>query len=106
MIINTFQAPTTAKYVALDTETHTYIDGNIVPDAQILQMMKETNPDGSYKYPVSWWRTHCTVKAWAYIIYAPDGFAILETFEEFEKFVAAYRIRHGKRYSKSLHLLS
>ena len=98
MIINTFQAPTTAKYVALDTETHTYIDGNIVPDEQILQMMKETNPDGSYKYPVSWWRTHCTVKAWAYIIYAPDGFAILESFEEFEKFVAAYRIRHGWWY--------
>ena len=42
MIINTFQGPVTSKYVACDTETHTYINGNIVPDEQITHMMLET----------------------------------------------------------------
>lgn len=102
MIINTFQGEMTSKYAAFDTETHTYIDGNIVPEDEIRRMMLETKTDEKGKtvprYPLAWWRKHTHVEAWAYIVYTPEGFAILETFDEFCKFCAQYRIRHGWWY--------
>ena len=101
MIINTFQGPVTSRYVACDTETHTYINGNIVPDEQIAQMMTETeevNGETVQKYPVKWWRENTRVEVWAYIIYAPEGFAILENWDEFEKFCAIYRVKYAWWY--------
>lgn len=101
MIINTFQGAVTSKYVALDTETHTYIDGSIEPDDRIREMMQETTTENSKtvaKYPLKWWREHARVEAWAYIIYAPEGFAILETYDEFCKFCAQYRVKFGWWY--------
>lgn len=88
----------TSKYAAFDTETHTLIDGATVPDEQIERMMTETDSKGAPLYPVSWWRKHARVEAWAFIVYAPEGFAILETFDEFIKFCAQYRIRFGWWY--------
>ena len=90
MIINTFQGEMTSKYAAFDTETHTYIDGNIVPEDEIRRMMLETKTDEKGKtvprYPLAWWRKHTRVEAWAYIVYTPEGFAILETFRSFASF--------------------
>lgn len=94
MIINTFQGPVVSSYVAADTETHTLIDGAVLPEEKIKSMMLEVLPDGSRKYPVKWWRAHTEVVPWAYIIYAPEGFAILENFDEYARFISQYHVRH------------
>lgn len=102
MIINTFTGRITSKYVAMDTETHTYVDGQLLTENQIRQMCAQTRVRRGNRelvYPVSWWREHCTVKCWAYIIYAPEGFAIAETFEEFKDLCTRLHIRHGWFYN-------
>lgn len=102
MIVNTFTAPVTSKYVAFDTETHTYVDGKLLKDREIRRLCAETKIEKGK--PVlarksSWWREHCEVKCWAYIVYAPEGFAIAETFEEFAWLCTTYRIKHGWFYN-------
>lgn len=104
MILNTFTAPPKSPFVAMDTETHTYVDGAILPENVIATMMSETVTEEktgkkTRKYPASWWREHVTVKPWAFIIYSPEGAAILETFEEYTKFCAQYRIKTAWWYN-------
>lgn len=53
----------------------------------------EKDANGKRVRSTQWWREHTRVEAWAYIIYAPEGFAILETFDEYSRFVAAYKPR-------------
>ena len=94
MLLNTFTTPLRSPYAALDTETHTYVDGVIKSRAEIEKMMTERDPDtGDYLHPVAWWREHTRVEVWAFIVWAPEGCAILETYEEFCKFAAAYGLR-------------
>jgi len=83
----------------MDTETHTLVDGEVVPESRVRDMMTETLPDGERKYPVKWWREHVTVVAWAYIVYSPDGFAILESWDEYTRFCAQYRVKHAWWYN-------
>lgn len=102
MICNTFTGAIREKYAAFDTETHVYIDGVRLSEDQIFRMCAETHTVRGRvvpKYPVKWWREHCTVKAWAYIIYAPSGFAICETFDEFIDTIARYHIKYGYWYN-------
>lgn len=97
MLINTLTAPPKSKFVAMDTETHTFVDGVILAASEIEKMMWATKKDEKTgktvpAYPTAWWRQHATVETWAYIIYCPEGYAILETFEEYSRFIAAYKI--------------
>lgn len=102
MIINTFKGRVTSPYVACDLETHTYVDGVRLSDAQIKQMCAQTrtvNGKREPAYPVSWWREHTEVKAWAYIVYAPEGWAVAETWDEFERLLVRIRARYGWFYN-------
>lgn len=99
MLINTFTSPPKSSYVAMDTETHTYVDGVILDKSEIERMMNELDENGNRKYPVSWWRVHTRVEVWAFIIYSPEGVAILETFDEYTRFCAQYRIKHAWWYN-------
>lgn len=101
MICNTFTGRVTSPYVALDTETKIYVDGELLTDAQIRQMCAQTRTERGKvvpRYPVEWWRKHAEVKAWAYIIYAPEGFAIAETWDEFAELLATLHVRVGWWY--------
>lgn len=96
MIINTFTAPVTSPYVAMDTETRTYIDGKLLTDAQIYSMCGQTRQEHGERvpvYPQSWWREHTVVKCWAWIVYAPEGLFIGETFDEWERFCVEYDVK-------------
>ena len=103
LLINTLIAPPRSKYVGMDTETHTFVDGVILPAEKIEAMMWETvkNEKGETvpKYPAEWWREHVTVTAWAYIIYCPEGYAILESFDEYSRFCAQFRIKTAWWYN-------
>lgn len=101
MIINTFTGRTSAPYVACDTETKVYIDGRLLTDGQIKQMCAQTKTVKGERvplYPVAWWREHAVVKCWAYIVYAPDGFAVAETFDEFAELLCDIRARFAWWY--------
>lgn len=98
MIIDTFTGACTSAYAAFDTETKTYIDGEILPEEKIAEMCAATDSRGEPVYPVSWWRRHAEVRAWAYIVYTPEGFAIAETFDEFQRVITERRIRFGWWY--------
>ena len=92
MLINTFTGPLSSKYVALDTETHTYVDGVILDAREIEKMMLAEDEHGAPLYPAKWWREHCRVEVWAFIVWAPEGYAILETWTEFSRFLAQYGV--------------
>ena len=101
MIINTFKGRTCAPYVALDTETRTYVDGVLHTDAELRAMAGETHVVKGKRVPVrsvAWWREHAEVRCWAYLIYAPDGFAICETFDEFAETLCDIRARYAWWY--------
>lgn len=102
MLVDTFTGRIKSPYVACDIETHTYVDGEIIPDAKIRQMCAQSKREKGHTvpcYPVSWWREHTEVKAWAYIVYAPEGWAIAETWEEFEALLVRIRARVGWFYN-------
>lgn len=102
MIINTYTAPVAFDYVAMDTETRTYIDGKLYTDDQIRSMCGEmVTKKGKQvpRYPVSWWREHAEVRCWAYIVYSPDGLFIGETFEEWVEFCTRYRVKNAWWYN-------
>lgn len=104
MIINTFQSKTRYSYAAFDFETKTYIDGYIVDEETIRSMCGDTHKDPTTgaevpTFPVSWWRAHCEVRCWAWIIYTPDGLAIAETFEEWLHVIQTAGIQTGWFYN-------
>lgn len=102
VIVNTFSGRTKYKYAAFDTETHTYVNGELLPEEKIRQMCAQTEIKHGRRelvYPQSWWREHCEVKAWAYTVYTPDGFAIAETFDEFMQVIESAGIKHGWFYN-------
>lgn len=95
MIINTFKAPSRALYATMDTETHHLLDGADMPSAdRLLDMVLERDPKtGERLRNAQWWREHMTVHVWAYIVYTPEGLAILETWAETSKFLAQHNIK-------------
>lgn len=95
MILNTFQAPSRAPYATMDTETHHRLDGADMPSAEtLLEMILEKDPrTGKRLRNSQWWREHVTVEVWAYIVYTPEGLAILETWEECSRFLAQHYIK-------------
>lgn len=102
MIINTFTAPVSSPYVAMDTETRTYIDGKLLTDAQIRAMCAQTRQEHGATvpvYPQSWWREHTTVTAWAWIVYAPEGLFIGESFDEWQQFCVDYGVKYAWWYN-------
>lgn len=94
MIYNSFNGVTVYDYAAFDTETHTHIDGKILPDETIREMCADTE-----NHPQSWWREHAEVRAWAYIIYTPDGLAICSTLDEFLREIKERNIHTGWWYN-------
>lgn len=99
MLINTYKGEVTSPYVALDTETHTYVDGVLLTEAEISNLIMKTDETGKRIHDQAWLREHVTVKAWSYSIYSPDGFAVCETFEEFVSFLSRYRVKYGWWYN-------
>lgn len=100
MIVNTFTGKTQYNYAAFDFETHTYVDGRLLPDDEIWEMCGKVDKEtGAPVYPSKWWREHCEVKCWAWIIYTPDGFAIAETFDEWLDVIQSARIICGWFYN-------
>ena len=95
MIINTFQNRSRSPYATMDTETHHLLDGADMPSHEtLLQMILETDPKTGERLRTSqWWREHITVEVWAYIVYTPEGWAILESWEETSRFLAQHVIR-------------
>lgn len=98
MIFNTFEGKTAYPFAAFDFETRTLVDGKILSEDEIFRMCGEMN-GGTPRYPPKWWREHCTVECWAWIIYTPDGFAIAETFEEWLDVIQQARISCGWFYN-------
>lgn len=98
MICNTFDGKTAHAYAAFDFETRMLVDGVALPDADIRRMCAERR-GGYAAYPASWWREHCEVVCWAWIIYTPDGLAIAETFEEWLQVIQDARISCGWFYN-------
>lgn len=72
------------EWVAADTETHIYIDGDLITTDDLLELGKTL--------PVSFFREHAVVKTYAWLISDGERFAWLETFEEFCTFCAQHRI--------------
>ena len=94
MILNTFQAPSRAKYATMDTETHHLLDGKDMPSAEtLLEMVLEKDESGKFLRNSKWWREHITVEVWAYIVYTPEGLAILETWDELSRFIGTHYIK-------------
>ena len=95
MILNTFQAQSRAPYATMDTETHHLLDGEDMPSAEtLLEMILERDPKTGKRLRNSqWWREHITVTVWAYIVYTPEGLAILETWAETSRFLAQHAIK-------------
>lgn len=98
MIYNSFNGVTAYDYAAFDTETHTYVDGEILPEDRIREMCAEMDGDEP-KYPEAWWREHTEVRAWAYLIYTPDGFAVCQTLDEFLFEIKERNIKTGWWYN-------
>lgn len=102
MLINTFQGRITSAYATLDTETHTYVDGKLLSEREIRVLCTQTrvrNGCRELAYPVSWWREHCRVECWAYIIYTPEGIAIAENWDEFHSLCQTLQLKHGWFYN-------
>lgn len=99
MIVNTFTGKTSALYAAFDFETHTFVDGKILPEEELRRMCGEIDETGKPVYSQSWWREHTTVECWAWIIYTPDGFAIAESFEEWLYVIQKAHIKTGWFYN-------
>lgn len=98
MIVNTFKGKTKYNYAAFDFETRMYVDGVVLPEEEIFRMCGEMDGD-TPKYPQSWWREHCRVECWAWIVYTPDGFAIAETFDEWLSVVTKAHLYCGWFYN-------
>lgn len=102
MIIDTFPETLSSPYVAMDTETRTYVDDKLMTEEQIYRMCAEVVVRHGIKqarYPPAWWREHARVECYAYLVYAPEGFAILETFDEWSDFCARHKVAHAWWYN-------
>lgn len=63
------------KWVACDTETFTYVDGE--------KMSMEDLEKWSLSHDESYIREHASVKVWAWLVYGKDGFRKFDEFEDF-----------------------
>lgn len=63
------------KWVACDTETFTYVDGE--------KMSMEDLEKWSLSHDESYIREHASVKVWAWLVYGKDGFRKFGEFEDF-----------------------
>lgn len=85
MIINEFtNGFNRIEWVGADTETHTYIDGKLVSENELLELGKIHN--------TSWFREHAVVHTYAWLISDGRHFAWFETFEEFCEFCAQHKV--------------
>lgn len=81
--------PSTAKYAAADLETVVLVDGEQLDGERIREMCADTE-----RYPVSWWREHCEVRAWAWIFYTPDFYRVCGSFDEFCQTAEESGVKH------------
>lgn len=85
MIYNTFNELDKPKWVAGDTETYTLIDGVKVSEAELVNLGKT--------HDQAWFRAHCSVQAYAWLISDGIHFAWLESFDEFVEFCCLHKIK-------------
>lgn len=86
MVYNDFNDELKIKWVACDTETYLYIDGRKVPERELLELGKTQ--------PQAWFREHCTVKCYAYLVSDGTHFAWLESFEEYVEFMCLHKVKN------------
>ena len=85
MKYNDFDDNLKVTWVAGDTETYTYIDGVKVTEDDLIKLGKEK--------PQSWFREHCSVRCYAWLISDGIHFAWLETFDEYVEFCCLHKIK-------------
>ncbi|MBQ0154584.1 MAG: hypothetical protein KBS70_07355 [Bacteroidales bacterium] len=86
MVIDEFPIDYKCSVIAADTETHTFIDGELLSTDEIQRIFAEQDVTGSYIHGQSWAREHVSVSAYAWLISDGIYFAWLDTFEEFINF--------------------
>lgn len=86
MVYNDFNDDLKIKWVACDTETYLYIDGRKVPERELLELGKTQSQ--------AWFREHCTVKCYAYLVSDGTHFAWLESFEEYVEFMCLHKVKN------------
>lgn len=67
-------------WVAADTETRLYVDGELVTTAQLEKM-------ATPETPLKWWRDHVTVHCYAWLISDGIHTACFDTFDAFNTFL-------------------
>lgn len=85
MIYNDFEDTLKVKWVAGDTETYTFINGKKVSEAELIKLGKTQ--------PQSWFREHCSVQCYAWLISDGVHFAWLESFDEYVEFCCLHKIK-------------
>lgn len=84
-VINEFEKDEILPILAADTETHTLIDGVLVSSEELEEL--------GNKMPESFFREHCTVHCYAWLVSDGRRMAWLESFEEFTLFCAEHKTR-------------
>lgn len=85
MIYNDFPDTLKVKWVAADTETYLYIDEKKVTEAELLKLGRTQ--------PQAFFREHCTVNCYAYLISDGTHFAWLENFNEYVNFMCLHKVK-------------
>lgn len=86
MKYNDFADELKIKWVACDTETYLFIDGVKVTEQELLELGKTK--------PQSWFREHCVVDCYAYLVSDGEHFAWLESFDEYVDFMCLHKVKN------------
>ena len=89
--INEFDDFSPVPVIACDTETHTFIDGQMLSESEIFELAKTK--------PVSFFREHASVHVYAWLVSDGRRFAWFETFDEFADFCTIHRVKSAWWYN-------
>ena len=85
ILYNDFDPFNKIEWVACDTETFTYIDGEKVSNDTLLELGKTK--------PAKFFREHATVRVWAWQISDGEHFFVSNDFDEFIAFFGEHKIK-------------
>lgn len=85
MKYNDFESFKKIKWLAGDTETYTFIDNVKVSEPELIRLGKSK--------PQSWFREHCSVRAYAWLLSDGVHFAWLESLDEFVDFCCEHGVK-------------
>ena len=91
ILYNDFDPFNKIEWVACDTETFTYIDGEKVSNDNLLELGKTK--------PAKFFREHATVRVWAWQISDGEHFFVTNDFDEFIAFFGEHKIKAAWFYN-------